>query len=260
MGYILARRHRAALMSFASSNVLVVFDYDGTLAPIAPTPGRARMRVATRQLLTRAAALYPCVVISGRSLADLNQRLAGVPLWSIAGNHGLEPWDASRVYAARVRGWASTLSRRLSPHDGVVIEDKRYSVAVHYRNARNRRAARRQIDEALTSIRGARVVGGRAAVNLVPRGAPHKGVALERLRRLFACDAAIYVGDDETDEDAFQSGPSSRLLSIRVGRNGRTHADYHLKNQREIDELLKVLVSSRERPDSAVRVRGAAAV
>ncbi len=250
MGRILARQNRATLMSFAQSNVLVVFDYDGTLAPIAPTPAQARMRASTRRLLKRTATLYPCVVISGRSLADITRRLAGIPLWSIAGNHGVEPWDAATGYATRVRGWTDLLARRLPPRSGVVVENKRYSVAVHYRNAQDRRRARRAIDDAIADIRGARIVGGKAAVNLVPRGAPHKGIALERARRLLACDTAIYVGDDDTDEDAFRAAPSARLLSIRVGRARRSSADHYLKNQAEIDDLLSALVAMRERPCS----------
>ena len=245
MGYILANRHRQTLISFALSNVLLVFDYDGTLAPIAATPPEARMRGTTRRLLKRAATSYPCVVISGRSLADVRRRLCGIPLWTVAGNHGVEPWHTTRAYAARVRSWAELLARQLAPRNGIVVEDKRYSLAVHYRNAQDRRGARRAIAQALTGIRDARVIGGKAAVNVVPRGAPHKGTALERARRLLACDAAIYVGDDATDEDAFAVGPRSRLLSIRVGRARSSRAGYYLRNQQEIDELLRALISLR---------------
>jgi trehalose 6-phosphate phosphatase len=245
MGYILAQRHRQTLTSFALSNVLVGFDYDGTLAPIAPTPPEARMRGVTRRLLKRAATSYPCVVISGRSFADVKRRLCGVPLWNVTGNHGVEPWDATRAHAARVRSWADLLARQLAPRNGIVVEDKRYSLAVHYRNAENRRAARRAIAQAVNGIRGARIMGGKAAVNLVPRGAPHKGTALERARRLLACDTAIYVGDDATDEDAFSVGPRSRLLSIRVGRARGSRASYYLRNQHEIDDFLRALIALR---------------
>jgi trehalose 6-phosphate phosphatase len=245
-------------MSFALSNVLVVFDYDGTLAPIAPTPGKARMRASTRRLLKRAATIYPCVVISGRALADVSRRLAGVPLWTVAGNHGVEPWGAAGSYAARVRRWTDILGRRLAARSGVVVENKRYSLAVHYRNAGNRRRARQAIEDAIADIRGARIVGGKAAVNLVPRGAPHKGIALERARRLLACDTAVYVGDDDTDEDAFRAAPSTRLLSIRVGRARRTRAGHYLRNQAEVDELLEALIALRERPSDGFDWRAGA--
>ncbi|MGH2398946.1 MAG: trehalose-phosphatase, partial [bacterium] len=75
--------------------------------------------------------------------------------------------------------------------------------------------------------------------------APHKGIALERTRQLLVCDSAIYVGDDETDEDAFGAAGPERLLSIRVGATRMSSARYYLKTQHEIDSLLSVLVRLR---------------
>ena len=140
MPHILTRRHLATLAHFASSNVLVAFDFDGTLAAIASTPTRARMRAKTERLLRAVAERYPCVVISGRMRADIARRIARVPLWHVAGNHGVEPWGESEVYASRVREWMPPLKRRLAAYEGVVIEDKTYSVTVHYRQAREQAA------------------------------------------------------------------------------------------------------------------------
>ena len=89
------------------------------------------------------------------------------------------------------------------------------------------------------------MIGGTEAFNLVPRGAPHKGEALERARRLLACDKAIYVGDDETDEDAFAAARSDRLLSVRIGNVRRSRATYRLKDQRQIDRFLRTLLALR---------------
>ena len=72
---ILTPRNLHTLASFAASNVLLAFDYDGTLAPIAATPSAARMRAETRRRLARISERYPCVVISGRTLEDLEKRL-----------------------------------------------------------------------------------------------------------------------------------------------------------------------------------------
>jgi trehalose 6-phosphate phosphatase len=82
---ILAQRNRPGLAGFASSNVLLAFDYDGTLAPIAAEPGRARMRDQTRRLLADCARRYPCVVISGRRLDDVTRRLGRIPVWYVFG-------------------------------------------------------------------------------------------------------------------------------------------------------------------------------
>jgi trehalose-6-phosphatase len=70
-------------------------------------------------------------------------------------------------------------------------------------------------------------------------------VALERARRLLACDTAIYVGDDETDEDAFKAGRTDRLLPIRIGLRGRSRAQYGIRTQAEVDRFLQTLLDLR---------------
>ena len=121
----------------------------------------------------------------------------------VFGNYGCEP-SAGGELAGRVGAWVSRLTDRLSTHRGIVIEDKGFSVTIHYRRAHNKDRAVADILDAARTLDGARVLGGVQAVTLLPRGAPDKGVALQRARRLLRCDTAIYVGDDDTDEDAFR--------------------------------------------------------
>ncbi len=242
---ILSKRHARVLAQFAASDVLVALDYDGTLAPIVSTPRKARMRPGTRRLLAAVAQRYPCVVISGRARDDVTARVSSVPVWHVAGNHGLEPWGEDASYAARVRAWVRKLRRGLAGVEGVTIEDKTYSVTLHFRQAKKKDRARQAVTKAVRRLRGARVIGGSEALNVVPRGAPHKGQALERARRLLACEKAIYVGDDETDEDAFKAARADRLLSVRIGNARRSRASYRLKDQREIDQFLRRLLALR---------------
>ncbi len=245
MQTILADQQRALLAGFAHANVLLAFDYDGTLVPIAPTPAEPRMRETTRRLLIEAARLYPCVIISGRALDDLSERLAGVPVWYLFGNHGLEPPPPGTVSPTPASEWARELERRLPDDPGIVIEDKRYSLTIHYRNARDKRRAVEAIDRVVARLPDARALGGAEAVSLLPRGGGNKGVALQQACRWFACDSAIYVGDDATDEDAFSSTYPEKLLTIRVGAAADSHARFHLASQDEIDSLLEILVDVR---------------
>lgn len=224
---------------------MVGFDYDGTLAPIAATPGRAHMRPSTRRLFHAVARRYPCVVISGRSRADLAARIGLVPVRHLSGNHGMEPWGERAAYAACVARWATTLTEGLAHHDGVFVERKTYSLTVHYRTARQKARVIREVNDAVRSLRGTRVVAGSQAVNVVPRGAPNKGVALRRVRGLLGCDVAIFVGDDDTDEDAFAALPPSHLLAVHVGTRQRTVAPFRLRNQLAIDDFLAALLALR---------------
>ena len=88
------------------------------------------------------------------------------------------------------------------------------------------------------------------------RNGTDKGVALQRARRVLACDTAIYVGDDATDEDAFASAPPEQLLAIRVGASRASRARFYLHSQAEIDRFLQALLNARSgRLPSAKRAR-----
>jgi trehalose 6-phosphate phosphatase len=242
---ILAKRHAQTLSTFALGNLLLAFDYDGTLAPIAPTPEGARMRATTRTLLRRVARCYPSVVISGRALEDISRRMHGIPLWYVFGNHGSEPLVSAGV-DHKTADWIRILRRVLPADPGVVIEDKTHTVTVHYRAARDPEAAREAALRAALQIPEARVVGGKQAVNLLHRGGPDKSSALRYAVKAFACDIAIYVGDDDTDEDAFGALDAHRLLAVRVGRpTGPSRAAFHLERQSEIDLFLERLLDLR---------------
>jgi trehalose 6-phosphate phosphatase len=245
---ILARASRDAIETFAGSRVLLAFDFDGTLAPIVREPDRARMRASTRRLLRRVARSYPCIVLSGRSRADVERRVRGVGFAGVVGNHGLEPWHATTTVLDEVRKWAPLLQERLRGMRGVVIEDKGHSVAVHYRRARDKTATRARILTAAAGLGEVRLVGGKQVLNVLPAGAPHKGTALERARTRLRCDTALYVGDDETDEDVFTLDQPGRLLTVRVGRRRDSAADYCIRSQADIDRLLLCLLACRPRP------------
>jgi len=242
---ILAQRNLPVLAGFAASNVLLAFDYDGTLAPIVSRPDRARIPARTRRLLAEVAQRYPCVVISGRRLKDITARLNRIPVWYVFGNFGHEPQPPNHRVPERVRDWVVQLTETLPSHRGVVIEEKEYSVTIHYRKARDKRRAVEAINAAVATLGDARALASPQAVSVVPHGGPDKGVALQHARRLFACDTAIYVGDDETDEDAFVSDTPARLLSIRVGSSRTTAARYQLRRQSDIDSLLATLIAMR---------------
>ena len=247
MRYVLARANRHLLAGFAGSRMLLALDFDGTLAPIVADPERAAMRPSTRRLLRQVARAYPCVIISGRARADVRRRVRGLGVLEVIGNHGLEPGRATAPALRQVRRWVPLLERSLSRVPGVTVEDKGPSLAVHYRRSPAKRAARARILAAAAGLGEVRLVRGKQVVNILPRGAPHKGLALERVRARLGCKTAVYVGDDETDEDVFALGRSGRLLGIRVRRRRGTAAAAYIRTQAEIDRLLRALLAFRVR-------------
>jgi trehalose 6-phosphate phosphatase len=243
MRHILAGAHRDVLQQFAWSNVLLAFDYDGTLAPIVRDPEDANMRTSTRALLEGLGRLYPCVVVSGRTRWDTARHVQGIGLAEVIGNHGIEPWLVSDSARRAVRRWRPILGRKLAGLQGVSIENKALSIAIHYRKSREKKKARAAIREAVAALGAVRLLGGKQVANLLPPGAPHKGVAVEEARDRFGCDTAIYVGDDATDEDVFALDQPGQLLTIRVGRKRDSQAAYYVRTQREIDALLRRLLT-----------------
>jgi len=239
MKHILARRNLDVLAQYTRTNVLLAFDYDGTLSPIVRDPAKARMRARTRRALAQVAERYPTAVISGRARDDVASYVERIRLVEILGNHGVEPSPKMARYARAVREWAQVLRRELRDVPGVTVEDKTYSLAVHYRRSPARRDAAQEIRRSIEGLREeCRVIGGKCVLNLLPAGAPHKGQALERLRDEQNADTVIFAGDDVTDEDVFGLERSGKLLGIRVGRTSKRIPRYYLRNQSEVDAFL----------------------
>ena len=245
---ILDPSNRVRLRQFVAGPVAVVFDFDGTLAPIVRDPERAALRPRTRQLLGRVASRYPTAVLSGRSQEDVAARLDGLPLAYVVGNHGAEwawtPYNGRRI-AERIAAWHAALRTRLDGADGVVIEDKGYSLAIHFRRARDRDRAQAQILAALRELRGLVVTQGKAVVNVLAAEAPDKGAALRSLQQRLECARAIYVGDDANDEAAFALDGNDSVLAVRVGASRDSHASCYLRGQVQIDSFLEVLARLR---------------
>ncbi|HKO46440.1 MAG TPA: trehalose-phosphatase, partial [Polyangiaceae bacterium] len=224
----------------------LAFDYDGTLAPIVADRDLAKMRAKTAQLLCKVCQLYPCAVISGRSKADVGLRLGNASVKYVIGNHGLEPGRDLSEFASEIASVRPSLELALSRCRGVELEDKVYSLAVHYRKSRQKRQARATIRAAVLALPLAmRIVTGKLVVNVVPERAANKGDALLDLRTRAAANTAFYIGDDVTDEDVFTLDQPGRLFTVRVGRSKASAAKYFLRDQREMDTLLAKLVELR---------------
>jgi trehalose 6-phosphate phosphatase len=161
-------------------------------------------------------------------------RLQGLPLAAIIGNHGAEPDEPTGPQAqlrSLVAGWLAAVANLGAQVEGAVVEDKGLSLSVHYRGARDPAVAARRLRRILGRLSGARLVGGKRVFNLVPASAPNKGTAFDRLRALHGREAALFVGDDLTDEDVFERCRwTSGALGIRVGRSATSAARYYLKS------------------------------
>lgn len=246
------RRGLAAVAG--SRRLLVICDYDGTLAPIVDDPGQAWPRPESVDAVRQLSALpgVTVAVISGRARDEL-AALSGLgDEVVLVGSHGAEigPGFAERlVPAARaLLGSVRTELERLAEGAaGVVLEEKPASIAVHVRRAGPAVAERVLSAVAAGPARrdGVFVTEGKAVVELSVVAAD-KGAALDRLRSRLDADAVVVIGDDATDERAFArlDGPD---VGIKVGP-GASAARYRVDSPAEVTAVLALLVEARGGP------------
>jgi trehalose 6-phosphate phosphatase len=246
MKHLLSEDGRAVLRRFATPGTLLGLDYDGTLAPIKTDPADALLPATTHRRLASVARVFPTVIISGRAAGDIRNLVQGIEAIHVVGNHGAEGSSViSAELAGRVAAWRERLAGTLGPLQGVAVEDKVYSLSLHYRRSTDREGARDAILDAVKGLEGARIVGGKAVINVLLQEAPNKGTALLLACSRAGCGRAIFVGDDATDEDVFALHLPRQILGVRVGHHARSGADYYLRDRSEVDELLALALDYR---------------
>lgn len=244
--------------------LVIMLDVDGTLAPIAPRPEEAQVPVETRRVVAALASRNGVAValVSGRAASDARRMVSVANVWVI-GNHGfevsgpdgetvvdpqLEPYRTLVVQAAR------RLAPRIAPLHGVILEDKTWTLSVHYRlaDASVVPRLREVIEESVTPI-GLRVTDGKKVFEVRPPARVDKGTAVILLGKQlggFAEGASLlYAGDDRTDEDAFRAirRQGERAVTIRVRQGGAetTSAEFAVRDPAEVRSFLEWLLAAR---------------
>jgi trehalose 6-phosphate phosphatase len=189
-------------LSSAPGRTGLFLDFDGVLAPIVARPEDAVTPPQTRRELARLAGRYALVsVISGRPHDDVRARL-GVDGIVIVGSHGLELSPEAEGWRGRIRAFAETAAWP-AEH----VELKGLSVAFHFRDAADERAAVEQLEELATraAASGLRARFGRKVLEVLPPVGADKGTAVHRLLTDAGLTQALVAGDDTTDLDAFRA-------------------------------------------------------
>jgi trehalose 6-phosphate phosphatase len=239
---------RAALQAALSARTLFGFDFDGTLAPIQAHPDGVAMDARTARAFAALTQRLDVAVITGRGVADVRPRLAGAPRW-VVGNHGAEGLpgqDAGTLAAAAhvCSAWRAQLAAGLiDAPAGIFVEDKTYTLCLHYRQADDHAAARALLTAALHALRpAARVLDGKCVFNLLPAGSADKFEALGALAAHAGCDTVFFIGDDVTDETVFRQAPPA-WVTVKVGMEP-TAARFRLRSQHEVADFLEGLLAA----------------
>lgn len=243
------------------SPILLLSDFDGTLCEFRNDPESVQLAESRRAALS-ALARRPAVcvgIVSGRRADDVRDRAALDGPVYYAGLHGMEivgpdggfnvdPLAAYRDRLQELRGALAAAARHL---DGVFLEDKDLSVALHVRAAAAEDRVRAEktfwalVSPALRAGR-ARVQRGHHVLELLPDVAWNKGNAVrwieaDAARRLGSTVRPVYLGDDRTDEHAFEA-VGDRGVTVIVGR-APSAAAHRLPDPAAVERLLDRIVS-----------------
>ena len=251
-------RFDAIACRLARGRTAVFLDYDGTLTPIVSRPELARLADDVRGTVTTLAARCPVALVSGRDRADL-QRMVGLEACYYAGSHGFDisgPGGLAMQHADGLRllptldAIETSLREALADVPGALVERKKFTLAVHFRNVAPARVAavEARVDALLVDLPTFRKTTGKMVFEIRPRLDWHKGKAVLWLLDALDLDGPdvvpVFVGDDTTDEDAFTT-LACRAVTVVVADSPRpSAAAYTLRDPGQVHTFLRRLAET----------------
>ena len=243
--------------------IFIFLDFDGTLVEIAPMPAEVTLNEARKGWLQELTLLPRCSVgvVSGRPVDEL-RRFIGLERIFYVGCHGLE-WAAPdgartmswthRALVDALRALHEEMRRALVRFNGVYLEDKGISLALHYRRAATDTAlaARKEFVRAVHwyQQQGVKLelLAGKQVIEAKPAGTTKGDAIMQILARYAPAALPIYIGDDVTDESAFFA-ISEKGLAILVAASPRTTAaGRFVRNPTAVYAFLRRVIAARQR-------------
>lgn len=252
--------------TFQGKDILLFLDYDGTLTPIVERPELAILPPETKEVLEKLIKneCFHVYVVSGRALADV-KKLVDIDNIVYLGNHGFEieiegagidfgsfPFSRFREILEYLK-WE--INKELIFFKDAFVEDKGLGLSVHYRmlNARDESIFKiflQRITQEFLLRKEIHIGTGKKVFEIRPPIDWDKGKAVLWLLKAHEEDmkkhktVAVYIGDDLTDEDAFEALEKIGI-TIHVGKPQLTAAEYFLESPQEVTRFLEYLVDSK---------------
>jgi len=246
-------------------HLLLLSDFDGTLCEIAKKPEQVRLSKKVKFSLKNLKELSDVTlgIISGRPLKDI-KKIIGIKKIFYVGNHGLElecvnkrgrrknfTLSGIKKTLPTLKKIKDELKKELDSIEGVIVEDKLYTLSVHYRMVKKKdiRRVKRIFQKVMRNhkISGkVKVTSGKKVFEVRPPVDWHKGKAVIKIKRILNKRnlMTIYLGDDVTDEDAFRA-LNRNDISVFVGAKKKSNAKYKIKNTDGVKDLLDILYKLR---------------
>ena len=250
-----SRSPKSAL--FGEKKLVFFLDYDGTLTPIVQRPELAVISQEMKETLNRLSGKYTTAIVSGRMREDV-QKLVGIKGLFYSGSHGfdilgpgismVEPRAKEAV--PLITEIVKHLSKELSTIPGILIEEKEFSVAVHYRLVEGQHIPRIRdlVDKIVESNRSLRLVSGKKVFEILPKIDWDKGRAVRWIMQALGIDwfdaSVVYIGDDTTDEDAFRMVRTRGIGILVSDRPKESAADFQLSSTEEVKILFEKIIEA----------------
>lgn len=237
---------------------VIFLDYDGTLTPIVPRPEDAVISEDMKETLRRLAEIFKVAIVTGRDKEDV-ENLVGLKELIYAGSHGyiisgpgglsMEHPDSKKIIPKLDVIEVEVKDILEKETKGTQLDRKRYAIGIHFRNARPQdeevvyRVARKMLEK----YPGHKIGEGKKIVEIKPDLDWHKGKAVEWILEALGLESQddsipVFIGDDVTDEDAFET-LKGQGIGILVGGHGqKTHARYTLKNVYQVRIFFEKLI------------------
>ncbi len=240
---------------FEKDKIVFFLDYDGTLTPIVSRPELAVISQEMKHTVERLGTKHQIAIVSGRMREDV-QKLAGIEGIVYAGSHGfdiqgpgismVEP--AAEKTIPLVEEITEKLKQYVDKIDRLLIEEKKFSVAVHYRlvDESNIDEVKKIVDNVMKGRNELRVMSGKKVFEILPAIDWNKGKAIRWIIKTLDISwddtSIIYIGDDVTDEDAFRV-IRARGTGILVSDEPReSAADFQLSSPDEVKKLFMRII------------------
>jgi trehalose-phosphatase len=248
---------RSAKAALLSGKRLVFFlDYDGTLTPIVERPELAVMSQEMRRVVKYLSEKYTTAIVSGRG-RDVVENFVKIPGLFYAGSHGFDIkgpqmsliQPAARETIGLILEIIEKLKKEIGDIEGVIIEDKKFSVGVHYRLASENSlpSIKKSLDNIISQYNQLRMMSGKKVFEILPAFPWNKGKAvcwiMEALKVTWKDSTIVYIGDDTTDEDAFAM-IRSRGVGILVAQEPKASAaDFLLETPEEVKKFFEKIIA-----------------
>lgn len=239
-----------------NKSIAFFFDYDGTLTPITSNPNLAKLSQAMRQCLQKLSKKFTVAIISGRELSNVRD-LVGINSIYYAGNHGIEVAGPDfyetndkidSKFVEQLNKIDNDLNNKLKQFDGVYVENKKFSLSIHYRNVNENEVKKIEniVDAIVKNQDSLEKHHGKKVFELRPNIPWNKGDVVKKLLKQLNLNNSdvipIYLGDDVTDEDAFVALENIGIRILISEEPKKSAADYFLNDPEEVKQFINKFI------------------